>query len=139
MISASTWFVVVCLQFVSALLFFVHITANYAYVSELSRHAHDQARYNTTFTITIYVSTLLFMVQVLGLSTLFQLDDLGTARLSQCLTSVTSGTCLWAAWRYFLRDRPPARVLRPGERLWTAGFKQLGRTVRQLWVLEGSE
>lgn len=132
-VSQQTWMLVVLGQVVTAVLFLTHIVAHYAYVSELSRCPQRQARYNTTFSITIYVSTLLFMVQVIGISTAFHLGDVGTARVSQILTACTCGPTMYLAWVCWLPDRPAKKSVPDHQTLWSAGFYQLGRTLQQLW------
>jgi len=101
-VGRTTW-LVAGLQVISAILFNVHITASYAYISELSSDPTRQAVYNTHFNTIMYVSTLLFMMEVLGVSTLLGTVNVGTARISQILTVVTT--------------------------LWTAGFCQLYSTI----------
>lgn len=49
LVGPSTWFLVTMLQIVSSVLYNIHVTATYAYNSELSSHPQVQANYNAFF------------------------------------------------------------------------------------------
>jgi hypothetical protein len=143
MISSQTWEVVAALQIVSALLFYSHITSSYAYISELSPIPTVQASYNSTFFMILYASTLIFMIEVMVVSSIWsstissyfgmaQLDDVGTARVSQTMTVLTCAPCFALAWTKLFRNRPPASRIPPGMTVVSAGYRQLYRTARKL-------
>lgn len=131
-VGPRTWLFVASLQVVSSLLFYIHITASYAYISELSSDSAKQASYNTSFFIIMYVSTLVFMMEVMGLSTILGTGDVGTARVSQTVTVLTCAPCFYFAWTYLFRDRPALSQVPEGMSLLTAGFRKLLRTLRQI-------
>ena len=56
-LNQSTWFTVSCLQIVSGVLFQIHTTVVYAYSSELSVETSAQSSYQTSFFITMYISS----------------------------------------------------------------------------------
>jgi Vacuole effluxer Atg22 like len=143
MISSHTWEVVAALQIVSALLFYSHITASYAYISELSPIPTVQASFNSTFFMILYASTLIFMIEVMVVSSIWnstissyfdmaKLDDVGTARVSQTMTVLTSAPCFAFAWTKLFRNRPAASRIPPGMTVVSAGYRQLYRTARKL-------
>jgi MFS-type transporter involved in bile tolerance (Atg22 family) len=134
----STWFVVTGLQIASALLYQLHITASYAYLSELSTDSHVQAEYNTTFSIILYISTLLFMIQVMGISMGWnvQEDDVSVARIALLISAGTCTLLLAPAWTCFFRDRPAKKCTNSTSSssvsLCTAGFHQVLITSQQI-------
>jgi hypothetical protein len=137
----STWFFITGLQILSALLYQIHITASYAYVSELSTDSHVQAEYNSTFSIILYISTILFMVQVLGLSKWWdvQNEDVATARIALLISAATCTVLLPPAWIYLFPDRPAKKMSsgsssqsRPDVSLFTIGFYQVWITSQQI-------
>ena len=133
LVSSHTWLYITFLQFVSALLFYVHLVAFYAYVSEQSKCPQHQAHLNATLGIVKYVATLLYMLQVIGISTLLGVGDVGTARIGQTLSVLTAGPTLYLAWQpHWLPDRPAQRPIPANQSLWTAGGGQLRRTLSQL-------
>lgn len=142
-ISAHTWEFVAVLQIVSALLFTSHITASYAYISELSAVPNEQASYNTTFFIILYASTLIFMIQVLLVAALWEKftngsnndtdHDITTARISQSITVLTCAPCFAYAWTHLFRPRPAKHAIPPHQTLLSAGYRQLFGTVRTLY------
>jgi MFS-type transporter involved in bile tolerance (Atg22 family) len=126
MVGKSTWFYVALLQILSSLLFYIHITATYAYTSELSSDGTKQAAFNTHFYVVLYVSTLVFMVEVLTVSGLWR-GRYWCGRISQtslqphCHSSSVS-------WKYLFRDRPAVSVVPPGMNLLTCGFRKILKT-----------
>lgn len=133
MISSSTWFYVACLQVVSGFLYFVHIVATYAYTSELSKDTTEQTKYNSFFYVVLYASTLIFMVKILALSFAFDQGDVGTARISQIMTSLTSGFLFTFAWLSLFRNRPSSSTLQGDQSLWTVGFVKVWRTSGEIY------
>ena len=148
----SWWMIVVVLQLVSALLYQIHLTATLAYVPELTTitsptsTTHRQAAYNAAFGLVLYVSTLVFLVQVLvGVAwrrTWVVLDDdndsknmsvdVGTARIAQVIATGTTAIGFGLAWGGLFPDRPALQQLASSSQqsLWTVGFVQTWRTLR---------
>ena len=131
MVSPSTWFFVAWLQVLSGLLFYMHIVATYAYTSELTKETSEQTKYNTYFFVVLYASTLIYMAKILTLSYVFNQDDVGTARISQVVTGLTSGSMFFLAWRFF-GHREPSSSLPPGHTLGTVGFYKVWKTSRTI-------
>jgi len=124
-ISAQTWFFVAILQTISGALYFVHTSATWAYTSELTDNHKQQTKYNTYFFVILYVSTLIFLGEVLILAFSMHTDDVGTARISQVITSLTSSVFFGFAWRYLFRDRPVLSCLPEGSTLVGTGFQRI--------------
>jgi MFS-type transporter involved in bile tolerance (Atg22 family) len=132
MVGATTWFYVAMLQVVSSLLYNFHITATYAYTSELSSDGSKQSEYNSAFFVILYVSCLLFMIEVLTVAGIAGTDDIGTARISQGITATTAAICFSLAWKYLFRDRPALSQVPHGMNLVTCGFRKILQTFTQI-------
>jgi len=135
MVGPHTWLFVAALQVVSSVLYNPHITATYAYTCELSHHPLELTQYNTQLIVIMYVSTILFLIEVLGLSALLPMannnhnnNNVGTARISQILTTVTSAVFFYWTWRHLFRDRPALSKVPPGQSVWTCGFAKVWDT-----------
>eukprot|EP00543_Licmophora_paradoxa_P016033 CAMPEP_0202465190 /NCGR_PEP_ID=MMETSP1360-20130828/64683_1 /ASSEMBLY_ACC=CAM_ASM_000848 /TAXON_ID=515479 /ORGANISM="Licmophora paradoxa, Strain CCMP2313" /LENGTH=376 /DNA_ID=CAMNT_0049088821 /DNA_START=27 /DNA_END=1157 /DNA_ORIENTATION=+ len=131
-VGPNTWLYVAMLQVVGSFLYNTHIVVTYAYTSELSKDPVVQTKYNSYFFVVLYSSILLFMGEVLGLSIIFHADNVGTARISQVLTCITTVIFFSIAWTSLFTDRPPARELQEGEWLWTTGFVKVWRTFGEI-------
>lgn len=131
-VGPRTWFFVACLQVVSSILYNPHITATYAYTSELSSDAMEQARYNTQLIVVMYISTLFFLIEVLGVARLFHTDDVGTARISQINTSVTCAVLFAFAWTHLFRDRPALSKVPAGRSVVGSGIRKVKDTAVQI-------
>lgn len=131
-VGPSTWFFITILQVTSAILYNIHVTATYAYNSELSSHPDVQANYNAFYSMIQYMSMLSFLVIVLLLSGYLGTDDVGTARLSQTITSSTALILFAFSWRYLFDDRPPTSAVRPGQSLVTSGFSKVWESTQRI-------
>jgi UMF1 family MFS transporter len=132
LVSSSTWYYVAWLQVLSGLFYYAHILATYAYTSELSDDTTEQTKYNTYFFTVLYASTLIYMAKILTLSNVFDQDDVGTARISQVVTGLTSGIMFIFSWTFF-RNRPPTSTIPLGQSLWTVGFHKVWKTSGEIY------
>jgi len=138
LLNERTWFAVAALQVVNSMLYNPHISAAYAYTSELSSDPDKQARYNTQLIVVMYTGILLFLVVVLGLAALLGTGDVGTARISQVACAIVSGALFGFAWIYLFRDRPPHVVVdenggrRGTDNLLWAGFRKVWDTTNRI-------
>ena len=156
-IGPHTWMWVAGLQIVTSVLFNVHAAAAYAYLTELTHDPHLKAQYNSGYNVVQYVSMLVFLLSVFGVSALWNQNDttttrtmedepndnnndddssssplsnnVQTARISQVLTLVVSWPCFALAWQLYFRPRPAARRTK---NLWTRGFVQVYQTSRRI-------
>lgn len=124
-ISARTWLVVAFLQTISGALYFVHATATYAYTSELTENHMEQTKYNVYYFVVLYVSTLVFLAEVLIIAFALHTDNVGTARISQIITCLTSSTCFAFSWRWLFRERPALSSVPEGSTLLATGFQKI--------------
>jgi MFS transporter, UMF1 family len=125
MVGPKTWFLVTILQIFSACLYNAHATATSAYTSELSANTGKQARYNSYFNVVLYGSMLFFLAQVMTISSIFHVDDIGMAKISQSITGLTSACCFYYAWKNLFHDRPALSQVPAGESIWTCGFRKV--------------
>jgi MFS-type transporter involved in bile tolerance (Atg22 family) len=132
MVSSSTWMWVASLQVVTALLYQPHLAATYAYTSELSTDSAKHTYYNSWYAMMQQISFLQFCILVLGLGMLLHTTTVGTARISQTVTSLTSAPLFFVAWKYFFRPRPALKEIPPNTSLWNCGFLTVTATCGKL-------
>jgi MFS-type transporter involved in bile tolerance (Atg22 family) len=133
------WLYIAATQIASSVTFYVHLTATYAYLSELSTIPSQQSYYNTSFFVIMYISTLIFMIEVIGMSSILPEaaavnEDVRTARLALVITVATCAPCFLFSWlgtRCF-PHRPAIRNVPPGQSVYSAGFHTLRTTVHHL-------
>jgi UMF1 family MFS transporter len=135
MVGEHTWLLVAMLQVFSAIFFSFHNTSTYAYTSDLAPDAGTQSYYNSHLYVIMFVSTLVFLVLVLGFSAFLQVSDVGTARISQTITSTISAALFYFCWSHLFRDKPPLSCVPPGMSLWSCGFLKVFRSVRRIVAL----
>jgi MFS-type transporter involved in bile tolerance (Atg22 family) len=131
-VGRHTWFTITVLQVLSSVLYNIHVTATYAYKSELGADPVVQASYQSFYSCTQYASMLLFLVAVLVASGVAGTDDVGTARISQIITSLTAMSLFAFVWKHLFRDRPATIFLQPGQSLWTSGFRKVAVTTYRI-------
>jgi MFS-type transporter involved in bile tolerance (Atg22 family) len=124
-ISARTWLFVALLQTISGALYFVHATATYAYTSDLTDNHTEQTKYNVYYFVVLYVSTLVFLTQVLIVAFAIHTDDVGTAKISQVIACLTSSICFAISWKWLFRERPALSAVPEGNTLLVAGFQKI--------------
>jgi hypothetical protein len=149
----NIWFYIAILQIVASVTFYTHLTAAYAYLSELSSIPQQQSHYNTSLFVIMYASTLVFMVEVLSLSTIVPWwhrshdgsneasdnnnnneddDDVGTAQVALFITIITCTACFYYSWTYCFPYTTAKKVIPPHQSVYTAGFYTLYHTMKQL-------
>lgn len=125
MIGPDTWFVIAWLQIFTAVLFCIHISSIFAYMSELSDDPHQQTNYNTYYFVIMYVSTLVFMIETLGIALLFNTGSVGTAKIALGITTINCVFGFTFTWKYLFRDRPALTVVDDGGSIILSGFGSL--------------
>ena len=132
-VSRKTWFFVAIMQSLGAgFLYNTHIVVTYAYTSELSKDPVVQTKYNSFFFVVLYASILIFMAETLGFTLIFKTSEVGTARISQIITTITTAILFCIAWNRLFTDRPPSSKLEEGRSIWTAGFVKVWRTCKEI-------
>ncbi|KAL7571851.1 hypothetical protein ACA910_002927 [Epithemia clementina (nom. ined.)] len=127
-IGKHTWFLVAVLQVVTGILYNIHATTAYAYTSELTCDPNEQAKFNSSYNVVLYVSMLAFLMQIFGASYIWRTDDLVTARISQIITCTISMICFVVAWKYFFHNRPALSHVPEGGSLLSCGFTKVWKT-----------
>ncbi|KAL3912894.1 MAG: hypothetical protein SGILL_006709 [Bacillariaceae sp.] len=128
----STWFFVAWLQIITGIVYQLHTASSYAYSSELSKEPTEQSAFQSHFFMVMYISMLLYMLEILIPGQVWQMDDVATARLAVLVTCLTTTPLFFISWRYLFRDKPPVSRIPPGETLLSAGFLKLYRTYNDL-------
>lgn len=124
-LSQKTWFVVAWLQVASSILYQLHVSTLYAYSAELTNEPTQQSQFQTHFFLVMYVSMVLYMLEVLIPGTVMGLEDVGTARWAVLVTVLTSMIFFSVAWKFLFRERPALSTIPQGQTLWTVGFTKL--------------
>jgi MFS transporter, UMF1 family len=132
MISIHTWIYVAMFQVITGVLYSTHITVTYAYVSELSKDPVEQTKYNSFFFVIMYISILLFIAEVMGISTWLGADAVGMARVSQVLTCLSTTLFFGFSWVTLFTPRPVSTPLEEKQSLLLAGFVKLFNTSRYI-------
>jgi MFS transporter, UMF1 family len=128
MISIHTWIYVAMFQVITGVLYSTHITVTYAYVSELSKDPVEQTRYNSFYFVIMYISILLFIAEVMGISTFLGADTVGIAKVSQVLTCLSTTLFFGFCWTTLFTSRPASTPLEEKQSLLLAGFVKLHNT-----------
>lgn len=134
-LSDKTWFAVAVLQIGVAFIGWAQTMVTYAYLPELTSSEERLNQYTQSFTVISFGSMVVYLIVTVGIATVagFSDDDVDVARLG---TGISCGLCavfLYLAWGPLLQRRPPARLLPPGQSLWTAGFVQVYHTIIRIY------
>lgn len=128
----ATWLpLAVCSISVGAFAYNGHTLARWAYVREIVTSETELTTVVSTMRAWQITAQFIFLAVVVALSKALDLSDVGTARAAQALSSAVALPLLVAAWRTF-GERPAKHSVAPGTSLWTAGVRELGRTLREL-------
>lgn len=121
----QTWFATAILQAIQGCFYQIHILASYSYLSTMSRSVSEQAmaNFSSTFTMVQFGSQALFIITVVAISMILDLDDVQTAQLSQAINSINILISFTLGWR-LLPKIPPQNVLEEGSSLLWQGFRQ---------------
>jgi hypothetical protein len=128
----TTWFFVACLQVLSSFLYHAHTVTMDTYSAEISDQPTVQSKFQSTFSLIMFGSMFLYMLEVLIPSAILHFDDIKTARYSILVTIVNSLPLFSLGWVYFFRDRPPASKLLNDQTILTAGFRKLASTFNEI-------
>jgi UMF1 family MFS transporter len=123
----ANWLVLAILQVLLAFIGWAQTMVAYAYLPELTQSVDVLNRYSQSFTICNFGSMVVFLVVILGISTIAgkQGDALWTAHLAMAVSFAISCVMLGLAWGFLFQSRPAARQLQQGESLWSTGFVQV--------------
>jgi MFS transporter, UMF1 family len=112
----------------------VNVVATYAYMPEIARNVGEarMTDFTATFNICQFGAEALYIVLIVAISTVFALNDVVTAQVSQAINVVWISTAFGLAW-YRIPSVPANHTLPPGRSVWTEGFFQVGRTARHIY------
>ena len=79
-----------------------------------------------------FASMLLYLVIVVAIGLGFSLDDQRIGQVGQAIDVVISGFFFYISY-YFFHHRDARNALKEGENLYSAGFKQVFRTSKQIF------
>ena len=124
----STWFAMGILQAVAAFVFQLQLVVVFAYYPEIKRTAGQvlMNKYNTNFSFTQYLFSVLFLVVLTGIG--LQTSDVVQTQISQGINTATSCITFGIGWFVYITPRPANKILPDNQRLLLAGFKQNYRT-----------
>jgi MFS-type transporter involved in bile tolerance (Atg22 family) len=128
----STWLPisVVCIS-AGALAYHGHSLARWAYVREIVDSDGSLAGIVASMRFWQLLSQLLYLALIVAVTAPFGLSDIVTARIAQGVSAIVCTPMLIHAWRTF-GTRAAKHTLEPGQSLWTAGVRELWRTLNKL-------
>lgn len=80
----------------------------------------------------MFISFVLYTLEVLIPGKLYALDDVGTARLGAIISSIWTFPLFAVTWIYLFPKRKALRRVPADQTLWTAGFKKLYHTFQMI-------
>ena len=124
----STWLAMGILQGVAAFVYQLQLVTVFAYYPEIKRTAGQvlMNKYNTNFSFTQYLFSVLFLVVLTGIG--LQTSDVVQTQISQGINTATSCITFGIGWFVYITPRPANKILPDNQRLLLAGFKQNYRT-----------
>jgi UMF1 family MFS transporter len=128
-VGRHTWHAVSLLQVANMAIYNAYLVTTYSYTAELSRAPSRQTMYNARFQLIYYASMLAFLVFVMTTSTLFDADDVNTARISQTLAFATCAFVFTLSWGAYFRPRPALSEIPAGTSLARCGYDKLLSTI----------
>jgi MFS-type transporter involved in bile tolerance (Atg22 family) len=116
----------------------------YSYLPEISNDEEKMNRYTRNFTVISFSGMVIFLAAIVGVTAAVGLsedkttldEEIGTARLSQSVTTFINVVLLSIAWGLLFEKRPPARERQTDDghfSLLTAGYKHLRNTIPRVY------
>jgi len=127
-ISQQTWFFIAICQVISAFFFIVHTLAALAYLPELTDDTNLLTKWTGSFTAIQYGFMTIYLIAVVALQIVFQLEEIQTARLAQSISFVVSSLFFGYSWVFCFKPRPISSQIPENEFLILAGFRKLYKT-----------
>lgn len=85
----------------------------------------------SSFTAVQFTSQLVYLILIVALTLVFSWSAVTTAQYSQAINTLWVTICFTVSWRLMERV-PPQRELGKNQKLWSEGFKQVGRTAGKI-------
>jgi MFS-type transporter involved in bile tolerance (Atg22 family) len=125
----KTWFVMSILQAINGFVYQVVTLAVYAYLPEIASEITEKKYnwYSSLYYMTMFGHQALYIVIIVALDMVFDLDDVQVGMVSQGLDTLVTGSYWTMSWYYFTK-RDAMNKLPEGKSLFTAGFSQVYNT-----------
>jgi len=131
-IVAGQWEISVLAAMASPWIFSLHQLVHYAYYPSLTDSDHNQlVSYVARFDAGKYLTNVLFLVIVFGVSAGFDMDAIGVATFGQVLSVILATPLFHYAWTN-LTNVPNVAEKPAGEWYITAGFKKLRQSSKEI-------
>lgn len=125
----KTWFIMSILQAFNGFVYQVVTLASYAYLPEIASEVTEKKYnwYTSLYYIVMFGHQALYIVIIVALDMIFELDDVQVGMLSQGLDTIVTGSYWSMCWFYFTK-RDAITKLPEGKSLFSAGFSQVFNT-----------
>ena len=130
----KTWFVMAVLQAFNGFFYQINSLCIYAYLPEVGAMTERKkfTWYSSLFSVAGFVHMLLFLIAVVAIGLALSLDDQRVGQVGQAIDVFISGSYYFISY-IFLHRRDARNTLKEGEYLYSAGFKQVFRTSKQIY------
>jgi MFS-type transporter involved in bile tolerance (Atg22 family) len=145
-ISENTWFPIAILQMVWGFTVWFQNMITYSYLPDLTDEEAIMNEYTRAFAALSYTAMIVYMGGITGATAAMGYmneeenrstldDEIKTARLAQSVSFTICVIGLSIAWGLLFKKRPAIRILQEGQSIWTSGFRQVVRTVVQIYKI----
>jgi len=131
----KTWLVMTGLEAINASITQITLLCSAAYMTEVQEQvtSDEFSKINTVKFLAGFSNTIGLLVIIVAAGYIWGFNDLQMAQFSQAIGSVLMCVFFYLTW-YFLGKRGPAKDVPERENLATAGFKQMLRTAKGLFL-----
>ncbi len=122
------------LQAINGFVYQVVSLCQYSYLPEVQRQvdAKTMTWYTSLFYIVQFGHQALFAVLILGIDMAMDLNDVDLGHVNQAANVLITGGYYYLSWHFFTQ-KEAKNQLKPGDTIYTAGFKQVFRTAKGLY------
>mmetsp|Transcript_62987 Transcript_62987/g.186036 ORF Transcript_62987/g.186036 Transcript_62987/m.186036 type:complete len:537 (-) Transcript_62987:375-1985(-) len=134
-INENTWFAMGILVLFVAFAGWIHTCISFAYLPEVTDDEDEMMRFTASFTIVQYISTVGYILAMVGILYVLGLtdDSIASNRIAQ-IVSFTFTSCVFCfAWTNLFRERPAFQKVPEGSTVLTAGFKNVYLTSKRIY------
>ena len=127
-ISIDTWFACLLAEMFGGFALIMHFMSVMAYLPDLTDVEHELTHYTSRFNIVMYSVQIVYVVFLIGMVYGLDLDSVDTAKVASAGAFAFATALFSYAWTFLFRKRPALSEIKPGDNIFTSGFKQIGRT-----------
>jgi hypothetical protein len=130
----QTWFIMAMLQVVNIFTTHANGLCNLSYILDIATDVGEDTmtRYVPQMHMFYFISSFAFLILIIAIGILFQLDDVRTAQWSQGLSVLISG-CFYTLGWYFCTNQEARHELPKGKKLSLIGFEQVFYTIKGMF------